>query len=256
MRWSVMRLNGFVPEDAQVLIRAGEKAGLHLEVRLEPSPTYDFGRIAANQDVLSALSRPTRSKMRRSMRFLTERLGPVRLEWAETSEQACDILRELITLHSEQWSARGELGALHTKRVQKYHELLVKALFPEHLIAFRVKQGETTIGCSLNLVEHGHITNHRSGVRLFPDDNRLKPGYVTDLLFMEEARKRGYAEYDLLVGHEHYKRLITNSENTLVWATAGRGSRSRLFAAARRLYWNRRAGRLVRGLERALMERR
>ncbi len=255
LHWSVMRLNGFVPADADALVRAGVKAGLQFRVEKAPSPTFDFRKVAAGGDVLSTLSRATRSKMRRSMRFLGEKLGPVSLEWAETREQACDILEELIELHTLQWNGKGEPGALHTERVQNYHRSMIEALFPQHLIAFRVRQGQTTIGCSLNLVENGRITNHRSGVRFFPDDNRLKPGYVTDLLFMEEARKRGYAEYDLLVGHEYYKRLITNSENALVWATAGRGVRSRVFAAARKLYWSARTGPFIRKIERKVLER-
>ena len=68
---------------------------------------------------------------------------------------------------------------------------------------FRVKYGDTTIGCLLNLVEeNGHITNHRSGFTYFTNDNKLKPGYVTNILFMEEAKKRGYTKFDLLAGHE------------------------------------------------------
>jgi Acetyltransferase (GNAT) domain len=254
LRWSVLRLNGFVPEDAEALVKAGKKAALQFRVEAAPSPTYDFRQAGPDQDVLSTLSRDTRSKMRRSMRFLTEKLGPLTLEWAETREQACDILSELIALHTLQWNSKGETGALHSERVQKYHESMIDVLFPQHLIAFRVKQGETTIGCLFNLVENGRITNHRSGVRFFPDD-RLKPGYVTDLLFMEEARKRGYAEYDLLVGHEYYKRLITNAENTLVWATAGRGVRSQVFEAARKLYWSARTRPFIRKIERAVFDR-
>ena len=255
LHWSVLRLNGFEPEDAAALVRAGEKAGLQFRVKVSPSPTYDFRKAGPDQDVLSTLTHDTRSKMRRSMHILTEKLGPVTTEWAETRAQAHDILSELIELHTLQWNVKGETGVLHTERVKKFHESMVEALFPEHLIAFRVKQGETTIGCLLNLVEDGRITNHRSGVRFFPDDNRLKPGFVTDLLFMEEARKRGYAEYDLLVGHEYYKRRITNAENRLVWATAGRGVRSQVFDAARKLYWSAHAGPIIRKIEHAVSER-
>lgn len=83
----------------------------------------------------------------------------------------------------------------HTQRLYTYHRQLVEKLFPEWLIAFRVKQGETTIGCLYNLVENdtGHVTNHRSAF-ITLQDNRLKPGYMTNVLFMQEARKRGYTE--------------------------------------------------------------
>lgn len=250
--WSVLRLNGFVPDHAAALATAARRLGLSVQYEVNPSPTCDFQKLDPGKDVVSSLSHDTRSKMRRSLRILAEKLGPLAIEWAETRAQAQAIVDELIVLHTQQWHARGEPGALHTDRQQEYHRQLVDALFPDHLIAFRVRQGTTTIGCLLNLVEGGHITNHRSGIRFFPDDNRLKPGYVTDLLFIEEARRRGYAEYDLLVGHDYYKRLITNAEHTLVWAHAGRGPRARAFAIARQLYWHDKTRPVIRAIERAM----
>jgi CelD/BcsL family acetyltransferase involved in cellulose biosynthesis len=252
LKWSVLRLNGFVPDHAAALTAAARRLGMSVECEVNPSPTCDFQKLDPGKDVLASLSHDTRSKMRRSLRILAEKLGPLTTEWAETRDQAQEIVDELIVLHTQQWRERGEPGALHTARQQEYHRQLVDVLFPEHLIAFRVRQGTTTIGCLLNLVEGGHITNHRSGIRFFTDDNRLKPGYVTDLLFMEGARRRGYAEYDLLVGHDYYKRLITNAEHTLVWARAGRGARARAFAIARRLYWHDRTRPVLRAIERVV----
>ena len=181
--WSVLRLQGFVPEHAEALIGAGQQLGLRFHVDRFQAFTH-----VLREEAFASLSHDTRSKLRRSMRILAKELGPLSTEWAETPAQPRDILCELIELHTSQWQARGETGALHTERLRNYHLALIDELFPQHAILFRARQGETTIGCLFNLVEGGHVTNHRSGIRFFPDDNRLKPGYVTDLLFMEEAQ--------------------------------------------------------------------
>ena len=75
----------------------------------------------------------------------------------------------------------------------------------------------------LNSLKRTAITNHRSGFTYFSNDNKLKSGYVTNILFMEDAKKRGYTKFDLLAGHEYYKRLTTNSECSLYWCLGRRG---------------------------------
>src|SRR5262249_3925928 len=151
-RWSALRLNGFVPEQADALMRACAKAGLQFRVDERTSPAFDFQKAADEgyQDVISALGKNTRYNIRRSMRLFDNNFGQRRIEWAVTPEQAKVLLRELIHLHQKRWEAVGEPGALQSDRVRRYHEDLIDALslWPQgSVIVFRVKQGETTIGC-------------------------------------------------------------------------------------------------------------
>jgi len=247
-RWSALRLNGFVPEHADALMRACANAGLQFRVEERKSPMFDFQKAADEgyQDVISALGKSSRSNIRRSLRLFDSNFGQRRIEWAETPEQARDILRELIDLHQKRWKHVGKSGAFQTDRVRRYHEDLLDALslWPQgSLIVFRVKQGETTIGCLFHFVEGGHVMFYKCGHPLF-EDNRLKPGLVTHALCMEECKRRGFLEeqkcrqyglseeesrkrrllkYDFLAGEALYKEQLSNMESDLTWAIVRRG---------------------------------
>jgi CelD/BcsL family acetyltransferase involved in cellulose biosynthesis len=263
-KWSIAWLEGFTEEHGSALLQAAAKNRISVDVTEEPSPTFTFEKArelaAAGKNALSPLdavlaqiSHDQRSKIRRSMKNLDRLLGPRCTEWAQTRQQAHDILEELMKLHTIQWERKGEPGAFGTMRLRSYHRELVDVLFPKNLIAFRVKQGETTVGCLVNLVEDdaGHTTNFRSGFVVFEDhalSNRLKPGYVTNLLFAAEAMRHGYAEFDLLDGHMEHKRHISNSSHTLIHGEAHQGLRAQAFATARDIYRRGRSSELVRGL--------
>lgn len=239
LHWSELWLDGFVPEHAEALMRAGINAGLQFKVDKRKSPTFDFHKAIdeGHADVLSALGNNTRYSVRRSLRLFDQQLGPRRIEWAEMQEQARDILRELIDLHQKRWLAVGKPGAFRCERVIRYHESLIDAfgLWPQgSLIVFRIKQGETTIGCLFHLVdEGGHVQFYKIGLPLF-EDNKLKPGLVTHALCMEECQRRSLLldeacrnrrllQYDFLAGDVLYKEQLSNTEGNLIWATAQRG---------------------------------
>lgn len=229
-RWSELRLDGFVPEHADALIRAGTNAGLQFRVDERKSPAFDFQKAADEgyQDVISALGNNTRYNIRRSMRLIETNLGQRRIEWAETPEQARDILRELINLHQKRWERVGVSGAFRSDRVRRYHEELINALslWPHgSIIVFRIIQGETAIGCLFNFVDKGgHVMSYKSGLLLF-DDNRLKPGLVAHAICMAECKQRGLSKYDFLTGEALYKEQLSNTGSDLTWATAQRGPR-------------------------------
>jgi len=258
-RWSALRLNGFVSEHADALIRACANAGLPFRVDERKSRVFDFQKATdeAYQDVISALGKNTRANIRRSLRLFDSNFGQRSIEWAETPEQARDILRELIHLHQKRWKCIGEPGAFQTDRVRRHHEDLLDALslWPQgSLIVFRVKQGETTIGCLFNFVEDGRVMFYKSGLPLF-EDNRLKPGLVTHALCIEECRRRGLLEeekcrqsglseeeesgkrrllkYDFLAGEGLYKEQLSNTGNVLTWATVRQGPQMWLIDKAR-----------------------
>lgn len=258
-RWSELRLDGFVPEHAAALIRAGANAGLQFRVEEKKSPAFDFQKAADEgfQDVISASGNNTRYNIRRSLRLFDSNFGQRSIEWPETPEQARDILRELISLHQKRWERVGKPGSFQSDHVRRYYEDLIDALslWPQgSLIVFRLKQGETTIGCLFNVVdEGGHVMFYKSGLPMF-EDNRLKPGLVAHAVCMaeckrrglleeekcrqcgfaeEESRKRGLFKYDFLAGEALYKEQLSNTEGVLTWATAHRGPRIWLIDKAR-----------------------
>ena len=252
-RWSQLRLEGFVPQHADALMRSGTKIGLLFRIKEERrTPAFDLQKAQADgyQDIISALGKNTRYNIRRSIRLFESQFGPQHIEWAETREQAKDILRELIELHQKRWQRVNAPGAFHTERVRRYHGDLIDALslWPQgSLMVLRLKYGKTTIGCLFNFIDaDGHILTYKSGLPLF-EDNRLKPGLVTHVVCMQECKRRSLLEeeqhrqralseevysqppllknYDFLAGENIYKEQLSNTESNLTWATAGRGLR-------------------------------
>ena len=176
-RWSELRLDGFVPEHADALIRAGANAGLQFRVDEKKSPAFDFQKAADEgyQDIISALGKKTRKNIRRSLRLFDSNFGQCSIEWAETAEQARDILRELINLHQKRWERVDSLALFKLIASGNIMRNLIEALslWPQgSLIVFRLKQGETTIGCLFNFIEEGrHVMIYKTGFPRF-DDNQ------------------------------------------------------------------------------------
>jgi hypothetical protein len=249
--WSALWLNGFVPEHAEALMSAGASVRLPFSVEQRRCPAFDFQKAAdaSYTDIISALGKNTRYNIRRSLRLFESDFGLQQIDWAETEEQAKDILRELINMHQKRWQRVNKPGSFRTDRVRRFHEDLISmlGLWPKgSLIVFRLKYGNTTIGCLFNFVDkNGHVLSYKSGFPLF-EDNRLKPGLVTHAVCMtqcwhrglverelsrqsshtgEEKKKWGLAKYDFLVGEALYKDWLSNTEGSLTWATAQRGPR-------------------------------
>ncbi|MBA2682211.1 MAG: GNAT family N-acetyltransferase [Ktedonobacteraceae bacterium] len=237
-RWSELHFDGFVPEHANALLKVGRDAGLRFQVEARKSPIFDFQRASddGHQDVLSALSKNTRYHLRRSSRLFEKTFGPVTVEWAETPEQAKAILKELIDLHQTRWTqVKHRTGAFDKEYLKAYYAGMIDTLklWPQGaLIVCRVKAGETTLGCLYHYVEDGHIMFTKGGIAQF-GDAKMKPGLIAHVASMEEFWKRGLAEernrnrglskYDFLAGDEPYKDTLTNTQGSLIWATAERG---------------------------------
>lgn len=237
-RWSELRLVGFVPHHAEALIRAGASVGFPFKGELRTFPAFALQQPAAegDLDLLSALGKNTRYHIRRSIRFFERTFGPQRIEWAETPGQAKAILQELIHLHQQRWQRVGRTGSFHSERVRRYHESLIETLklWPQgSVIVMRAAYGETTIGCLFHFVdEGGHVLFYKCGFGVF-EDKKLTPGLVTHALCMAECQRRGLVTYDFLEGEGRYKAELSNTEKSLIWATAQRGLRIWLIEKAR-----------------------
>ena len=121
-KWSIAWLEGFTEEHGTALLQAATKARISVDATEEPSPTFTFQKarelVAGGKNafspldaVLMQISHDQRSKIRRSMKNLDKVIGPRCTEWAQTRQQAHDILEELMKLHTIQWERKGEAGA-------------------------------------------------------------------------------------------------------------------------------------------------
>jgi CelD/BcsL family acetyltransferase involved in cellulose biosynthesis len=213
--WDEFWLDGFVPEDASQFLGADAS----LVARREPCPTVDL-RAADERDgdVLSILTPNTRYQIRRSIRAF----GDVAGEWAESVEEALDILDELIRLHQRRWRDVGQPGAFASERFTAFHRSLVKLLLPEGaILLYRVRSRRDTIGCLYSLLERNDVLSYQLGLHRF-QDNKLKPGFVAHALCMQASYERGFADYNFLADATPWKRELATTERHLIWASASR----------------------------------
>ena len=211
--WARLSLPGFVEEDADALLRGLPGA----RRAVDESPVADL-RPDAGGDVLDALP----ARRRRRLRQTLQHFGPLRPSWAQTPAEGHAILDELIALHAARWAHEGERGAFSSPRFTAFHRELVDRLVPQGRAAlFRVDRGGETVGCLYGFVEGRRLLFYQSGLRRY-DDNRLRAGLATHVLFMRACRERGLEEYDFLAGPTRYKLELATRCERLVWATLER----------------------------------
>lgn len=218
-------LEGFVPEDAELLAR--HEPGLELERRASPVTA-----LAAGEDVLGTLRSGPRRRVRQSLRAF----GELQAEWVEDPARAPAVMGELIALHQARWRAAGERGAFADCRFRAFHRAAVARLLPGgEAILFRVTTaGGATVGCLLSYVDRGRVLFYQSGLGAF-EHSAQRPGLAVHALCMQACADRGLHTYDFLAGESRYKRELATGEDELVWASAPRGTpRGRVLRAVRR----------------------
>jgi CelD/BcsL family acetyltransferase involved in cellulose biosynthesis len=210
--WHELTLDGFVPEDAEPFLAAE----LRLESRRQICATTDLRKAeATGGDVSQILRSSTRKKLRRSFRAL----GEVRAEWAETPEEALEILEELVQLHQARWTRAGHRGVFASPRVAGFHRALVRRLAATGgVVLFRASAASGTVGCEYGFVEGDRVLLYQSGLAEH-SDRQVRPGFVADVLCMQCCYERGFSEYDFLAGESIYKRQLSTDARELVWAT-------------------------------------
>ena len=226
--WDELRIDGFELAEA----RAFGAAAPALEIGEVVSPWTDLAAIrAADGDVVAALAKGPRGRIRRSLRALGEVTG----EWAETPAAARAIFDELVELHQARWHAAGEPGAFASPRALGFHRDLIEALAPSgRVVLYRASAGGETVGCLYGMVDRGRLLFYQGGLA-DSVDSKVKPGLVAHALCMQECLERGIDAYDFLAGDARYKRELATEETHVAWGRLSRATpRARLSGALRR----------------------
>jgi hypothetical protein len=214
-KWDKLILDGFAPEDAEPLLRA--EPSLVAERRVCRAVDLRAANAVGGQ-IVAALKPSTQKKIRRSLHGF----GAIQTEWADTVEQAIDILNELIGLHQQRWERVGEPGSFSSPRFAAFHRELVPRLHAKGaVLLFRARSALGTLGCLYSFIERGRVLFYQSGLAAV-DDNKLKPGLVTHALCMQCCMERGLTEYNFLAGDSRYKQELSTMDQELVWASARR----------------------------------
>jgi CelD/BcsL family acetyltransferase involved in cellulose biosynthesis len=225
LRWHELRLDGFVPEDADALFAA--RTGAH--------PDRQVCRIVdltpPGDELLAGFSPAVRKVLRRGLR----RSGEVEAVPATSVDQALDILAELKTLSDARWAAEDRAGAFESPRFVAFHRGLVARLVPEgRAVLLRVRDADGTLGCGYALVDGRTALAYQVGRRT-DEDSRVSAGQLVELLLMRACAAKGLAVYSHQSGDTEHKRRLSTGAEELVWARWRRGRALVLHRAAEAL---------------------
>lgn len=170
-------------------------------------------------DYLSTLSRNTRSKIRRSLKAYETQYGKIRLDEAEDLDQALQYLEQLKILHQKHWTGKGLEGSFGNPRWEAFIKDIIQKEFNNGGVQLlRIHSGDIDIGYIFNLVNKGYVNMLQSGFE-YPDNNKMKPGYVSHYLAIEHNIQKGYKIYDFLAGDSQYKDSLATASDYLYWLT-------------------------------------
>ena len=215
--WDEIRLDGIDPDDWAEIeeIQPAHPGRLVKRATVRERRYCDLaGLHSRNQGILASLGTSTRSSLKRKLK----QYPALEMEWAEDKARAVAIFEELQILHQARWQAAGSPGAFASRRFARFQRGVLEDLFDEgRVVVFRARDGNSTIGCLLLLVEQGRLLDYLSGFA--PFDPGKSPGLVTHYLCMQEALKRGYVAYDFLAGEKRHKENLGKSTGELQWVS-------------------------------------
>ncbi len=217
--WGVrLRLGGV---DADHLL-AAQQAGRVLLVRQSGAPYVDLTALPpGHEGYLATLSSNTRYQLRRSDRCFS-RLGPLRVQQADTVAEALEALDDLVRLHQASWAARGQPGAFDNPAFLHFHRSLVARGVPRREVELlRITAGSQVLGFLYNFRLDGRVLTYQSGFdyllarRLA--GSHAKPGLSCHHAAILHARATGATVYDFLAGPDRFKRSLAGQQRQLYW---------------------------------------
>ena len=221
-RWDCIHLSGFV-EGASLDRVAAMLPAARVERDARPSPYLDLEALPEGS-VRAALSGNTRSQLTRCLRLYEERSGAVRLDVAQSLEEALSFLDALGRLHNVRWQQKGEDGAFASPAVTQFHRRLVARLWPQGGVdLLRIRAGDADVGYLYCFKAAGKVAFFQSGFA-YDEDARMKPGLASHCLAIDHYRAAGLREYDFLAGDARYKRVFAKQHRMLAWVVVYRNT--------------------------------
>lgn len=219
LNWDELALDGWY-EDACLDDLSNAFPDLEKRTHRVHSPYVDLAELRSNGTTYeSCLSANTRAQIKRSIKLYGQS-GPMQIDVAPDLPTALGMLDELIDLHRNSWSRRGQIGAFAAPSRLNFHRALIGRAFPRHEIQLlRVRAGDLVIGMLYNFVYKGKVYAYQSGFSAC-GNNRLKPGLVSHTCAIQYYLKHhDCTEYDFLAGEERYKQSLSTHSRYLAWIT-------------------------------------
>lgn len=194
----------------------GPDCGLLLHEREVDAYRVALDRVrVCGGDVGTILSANSRQQLARSRRELST-VGPLRLEAAETTEEALSFLDRLQQLHIRSWTRRGRVHGFTHPIVDPFHRKLIERLAPcRGVELLKLTAGDREFGFLYNFRRDRIVYAYQSG---FDDaDRRLRPGYVAHAMAIERAARQGDSIYDFMAGSNRLKQSFATERYPMYW---------------------------------------
>lgn len=170
----------------------------------------DLNKVRENQnDLLNLLSKNKRSQIKRSIKAY-EKESPISLKFASNVTEALEFFTNLIELHQERWTNKGEVGSFSSLFLKKFHQKLITHYFNDgNIDLINIYSGDSLIGCLYNFRSNDNVYFYQSGFK-YRQENVYRPGLVCHLLAVNHYASAGFQKYDLLVGEMEYKKSLSS----------------------------------------------
>jgi hypothetical protein len=217
--WDELYLSGLPTANYKKWDHAARIRNLWVLKRFEKPFFYiDLEKIrASGKTYLESLSKNTRYQARRAMKSYSS-CGTLRCEYATSAEEAHVWFGELTILHQAYWTLKGQPGAFSTEFARNFHAAVITRGWPRGTVkVVRLVAGMDILGYLYNFYLNGVLYNYQSG-HISKENSKIKTGLVCHCLMVEDAVRRGFAAYDLLMGGGHFKSRLTNAAGGMVWS--------------------------------------
>lgn len=192
--------------------------------RSRPCRYVELGRIRLEGvEYLDRLSGTVRHKIRRAIRE-AERHGMIRIDVADSANEALEFLARLEELHQKSWGTRGEPGSFSNPHFKRFHESLVRReTLTGKVQLLRLSVGQHGVGYLYNMIHGGHVLQYQSGFDYeYSESTSWRPGMVCHTLAISHYLSMGMETYDFLAGDQRYKRELSTAVGELTWTTLQR----------------------------------
>jgi len=220
MSWDRLLLSGH-EHNAVVSAIIAKLPATAVEVDSRPAWYVDIAALPTGRFDAS-LAGKVGSHIRRNTRLFEKQFGDLGLVTATSLDEAMHYFRDLSVLHNARWRSKGQDGSFSSNSVVRFHECLIRRLWPEQAVDMvRVSGGLQVIGYLYNFTSENKVCVFQTGF-VYGSDTRLSPGLLTHTMSIEHYRQRGFREYDLLAGDAPYKRALAGCNRALHWTVVYR----------------------------------
>jgi Acetyltransferase (GNAT) domain len=188
-------------------------------------------------DFVASLSQNSREQLRRARRFCEKQYGPLKLEIAESEEQALEFLEALAVLHRLRWSSQAHQRGrgFENPAFAAFHKELVRLGTKSRKVEMiKVSAGSSVLAYLYNFRASKEIHFYMSGVN-YDLDSKSRAGIIAHNLAIESyLQDETLDAYDFLAGANRYKDSLSNEKYEMFsivlqrpgfWLTAERALR-------------------------------